>query len=219
MNNTIGIGILNIYDNSITLGKNTITTSIQNHKNSTWAKNYLLRNLICKGYEHLFILENSIKIINDDVFEKYIEAAQKSGIWHLMFKGNSNQKNAIDYNGIGIDFTNDINKHFCYYYRGIIKNVGFYDERYDKGILEQHDLTYKIIHKGLSPGWGWSPDLENSKDYIQVIHNTKIEKNQDWWYENTWFNHKHKISADKIPELEENVVLEKLNFIKEHYSK
>ena len=183
----------------------------------TWAKNRLIRMMLNDDCDHLFIIEDSVIIKNNNIFEKYIQAAKNSGIWCFLHS-NKEYQNDISYEDIKIGFSDELQNHLMYIFRGVIKNIGFFDERYDKGILETHDYVKRILDKGLLPGWCWFPDLYDSKEYIDTI---EIEEpiGQDWWYENIWFGHKHKERSDDIKKLNDNKVLNNLNFIKENYSK
>ena len=49
------------------------------------SKNILFRKLMEKGFEHIFIIEDDMLIKDKEVFNKYIEASQVSGIKHMMF--------------------------------------------------------------------------------------------------------------------------------------
>jgi hypothetical protein len=242
MNNKIGIGIICTHNNIETV-INSVNTShdlyvvsdkflsipnslkdkikeshiYYNDTPKTWAKNKLIRMMINDECDHLFILEDSIEIKNNDIFNAYINAAKISGMWCMLYNDKKEIVNDISYEDITIAFTKDIQNHLMYIFRGVIKNIGFFDERYDKGILENYDYLKKIIDKKLLPGWGWFPDLKNSNEYITILKTKEINQ-QDWWYENIWFNHKHKNRVDDIEPEKEDIILNNLEKIKKTYS-
>ena len=220
MKNKIGIGIIGDPKEYINLNDyiyfvEPVTKCI------TWSKNKLLYNLLNENCEHIFIMDDTIKILNYGVFDRYIEAASKSGIWYLIYSGDYKIKNAIDYNGIGIKFSETINKQFCYYYKGIIKNVGFFDERYSFGLLEQIDYTYRVMQKGLCPPWGWFADYEKSDQYIKQIKSPDLldSNQQNYWNENQWFKHKYSEFYHKIPGANHEVAIKNLEELKKNYGK
>lgn len=212
--NKIGIGLLKdadlAFDNTYKLPK---------YRNETWDKNVLLRDMINDNCEHLFLINSNIKNVDESVFEKYIFAAENSGLWVLLFKENNIPINSIQYNHIDISFQSKLTKSFTYIHRGIIKNVGFFDERYDNAILEHDDLIYRVIQRSLLPGWGWFPDIGESSNYINYDNQSIRLNDQIWFYEKTWFKHKNQIDIDDIKVLEESLILNNLEKIKELYGK
>jgi len=184
-----------------------------------WSKNNLLRMMINDECEHLFILKDNTAIQNKNIFNDYINAATKSGIWYLQFNENQKPKNSIAYDNVSISFSNEVCDNFFYIHRGVIKNIGFYDERYSFGYLEQTDLIYRLYKKNLLPGWGWFADLENSNSYISSVYNTLQLNKQKEYFEKTWFTFKNKTKPNEIPVTSESEVLKNLEKIKSQYAK
>lgn len=187
----------------------------------TWTKNKLLYQLLNDDCDHIFLMDDTVEILDVCIFANYIDAAKKSGIWYLMYRGDYKVKNSIDYDGVGISFSDTINKQFCYYYKGIIKNVGFFDERYSTGLLEQIDYTYRVIQKGICPPWGWFADYENSNQFIKQLKKPGLLdlNQQNYWNENQWFKYKHKEFYNKLSDTNHEIVIKKLEELKEQYGK
>lgn len=186
---------------------------------NAWAKNRLIRMMVNDECEHLFILEDGIKIQDKNVFNLYIEAASKSGLWTLLFKENQTPKNSIQYDTVGISFSKESCRSFFYIHRGVVKNIGFYDERYVHDYHEQTDLLYRILLKGLLPGWQWFPDLENSNNLLDFSAQTKQLDQQKEYFEKIWFNFKNKTEYNTISVTSESEVIKKLETIKNTYAK
>lgn len=201
------------------------------------SKNEALRMLLAKGGEHLFLLEDDILIKRHDVFEQYIKTASKTGIWHLNYalhgsynrddNNNAVVKNTIDYgDGIEAAFYHNILGAFSYYLKGVIKNVGYMDERYHNA-FEHVDHTYRIIQKGLHPPFWWFADIANSQDYIEdqtknyegsVIREDKdFQKN--FQEAMVWFKHKHGFIPQRVPETKEEEVLKQLEELQKNYAR
>jgi hypothetical protein len=190
----------------------------------SWCKNHLLRMMINDGHKHLFLIEDDIEVIDPTVFEKYIEAATKSGILSLSYKGYSKLRNTIDYDGIGISFAEEINRSFVYYPKSYIKTLGFFDERYDRSTIEHIDLTYRFCKAGILPPFGWFADLENSDKFLSTIPHTLTNKTseeykQNYWYECNWFKHKYGNFHFQIKPPTDQVVLEHIEKLKNIYGK
>jgi GT2 family glycosyltransferase len=201
------------------------------------AKNTALRYLIQQGCDHLFIIEDDILVENEKVFENYIKAARISGIYHLMFAlhgpanvkpdGTKNPRQIIDYgDGVEIGFYPNCVGAFCYFLKGIIKNVGYIDEIY-KNAWEHVEHTYKIIKKGLLPGYWWFPDIANSDLYLKEIASSEVNsviRKTDEWKKNMqmgaeYFKHTHGYYPTTVPDTKPEDILTKLKFIKENYGK
>lgn len=225
MNNKIGIGIINTTGNDptplcekIPLVESVRIESID--KSSTWTKNSLLYKLINDDCAHMFLIKDTITIKDSSVFDKYIETASKSGIWYLNYSNTYKVRNSIDYDGCGVSFADTINNQFCYYYKGILKNVGFFDERYAYGLLDQIDYTYRVTQKKLCPPWGWFADIENSNNYISAPSPGLIDNNQQiYWMENQWFKHRHKEFYHLLADTKEEDAIKTLEELKEQYAK
>jgi len=142
------------------------------------AKNTALRYLISQGCEYLFIIEDDILIKDDEVFERYIDAANITGLHHLMYAyhGPANKypsqdhpkpRLAVKFKEEGDDNSIWFNTHcvggFCYYHAGVIKNVGYMDENF-KNAWEHVEHSYRIVKAGILPAYWWWPILLNHLD-------------------------------------------------------
>jgi hypothetical protein len=191
----------------------------------SWCKNQLLRMMINDDCKHLFLLEDDIEIADPQVFEKYIAAAENTGILSLCYKGDSKVRNAIDINGTSIAFADTLNRSFVYYPKSFIKTLGSYDERYDKSTIEHIDLTYRFIKAGVLPPWGWFADLEGSELLIHMSPYKKpSDKNSEeykarYWYECSWFKHKYGSFHFQLPIGADTAVLAHIEKLKDMYGK
>lgn len=202
------------------------------------AKNQALRWLMVQGCDHLFILENDIIIKRADVFHAYIKAAEVSGIWHMNFsqhgpankKPNTEEKNprqVVDYgNGLQVALYPHCVGAFSYFYRGVIKAVGYHDERF-KNAFEHVEHTYRIIKKDLHPPFWWFADLPNSEEYLTEIpgsiQNSSIPHTKQWISNfqraNGWFEIKHGYAPTQVPDIAQEIVLEKIQNLEKNYAR
>lgn len=201
------------------------------------SKNEALRYLIDKGCDHLFLIEDDIVVKNQEVFNKYIETASVSGIWHLNYAlhgsynkdedGNPKIKYQVEYKpGVEVAFYHNITGALSYYLKGIIKNVGYMDERYHNA-FEHVDHTYRIIQKGLHPPFWYFADIANSGDYLEeqaenfeesVIRNeTEFAKN----FHDAMgvFQYKFGTIPQKVPETQPDQAIKILEEIQTNYAK
>tara|TARA_R110000822_G_scaffold1158_2_gene5195 strand:- start:9868 stop:10698 length:831 start_codon:yes stop_codon:yes gene_type:complete len=193
-------------------------------------KNTLLRGLIQDGCEHLFIIEENHQILKPEVFSEYIRHAKATGIWHWNFHsfskankqedGSMNPRQTIDYgDGVEVDFFPAVIGEFAYYLKGIIRNVGYMDERLSEAnCLENIEHTYRITRLGIIPPFWWFNDIANSSDYIKREEfpeelETRVRIAVGL------FEHLYKKKPEEIEDPKAEIVLKRLDFIQENYSK
>ena len=217
------------------------------------AKNRALRYLMEQECEHLFLIEDDVIIKDAGVFGAYLRGAQSSGIWHLNYalqgamnraqdvgaevdsldslsKLNNNSSPAprakLEYNDTKLAFYPHAIGSFQYFYKGIIKNVGYFDERFENA-FENVDYIYRVIKKGLHPPYGWFADLDNASFYLESLEDcmTNSElRNDDKYGENLlfgrqWFKGKYEITPEIIPDTQEQIAIKRINELKFKYAK
>lgn len=209
-------------------GQQDISKHVKNFKNESFliqhktnqgvgiSKNDALQYLLGQNVKHLFILEDDILILKDNVFDKYIEASKVSGIKHFNYGPGSpfnrkqdpnvqwdlhnrhlcnqhsepNPKKIIDY---GQDVKVSLFEHtvamFSYFDRDVLKQVGLHDEQFYNA-WEHVDLTYRIIKAGYHPPFWWFADIFDSHKYLTeapgAIDNSSIANKKEQWEKNVY---------------------------------
>lgn len=159
------------------------------------AKNNAIRTLMNRECEHIFLVENDQIIKTSEVWMKYINAANVTGITHLNFGYHGPANRTPDYkkpnpryiveypSGIKIALNAHSVGAFSYFNLRFIKEVGFHDE-YFKNAWEHVELCQRGIKKGLLPAFWWFPDVEGSNDWIEEIpgsiNNSSITHTETW---------------------------------------
>ena len=201
------------------------------------AKNQGMRALLKAGIELIFIMEDDMILKDPDIFKKYIETAQSSGIHHLNYAlhgpankkpdGTPNPRQIVDYGDIKVVLYPHCVGAFSYFLRGVILNTGYHDERF-KNAWEHVEYTYQIIKKGLHPPFWWFADIENSGNYITEIPGSIGEgssiSHTTEWTDNMkrgalWFEKKHNYIPVKVPDTSPEQVQEILTQIEDFYGK
>lgn len=194
------------------------------------AKNAALNNLLAKGCDYIFLIEDDMLIKRADIFDAYISASKKTGIQHFMFAyhGPANKNNVsggppnprvvVEYPG-GVRIA--LNQHcvgaFCMYTKESLEKVGLMDDVY-KNVWEHIDHSYRLVQHGYAPAYWWWPDLANSMDYITeqaCSEQSSVIRNREDWRSNIekgtkHFTLKHGVSPVSIPDKSFNEVREKL---------
>lgn len=201
------------------------------------AKNTALRHLVKSGCEHIFLIEDDILVNDSTVFQKYIETANESGLYHLIFgyngvvnvdlNGHPAPKTIIEYkNAVQVALNRNCTRGFCYYHVGVIKNVGYMDEVF-KNFWEQHDYSYRVVKSGLLPAYGWWPDLVNSYNYLGEIPPTECSSvsrtspdcMKDMQTGGEYFNHIHGYYPTTVPNITLDDVTKQLKTIQKAYAR
>jgi hypothetical protein len=162
------------------------------------AKNLALNFLLKQGCEHIFLMEDDVEILDEKVFELYINASKATGIKHfnyglhgnhnLDYLGRPNIRKTINYpNNTRINLYPNVLGAFSYYHKDVLNKVGLMDENFYNA-LEHVDHTYQIIKEGFHPPFRWFADVEGSKSYLRDIvpdhQQSKIRSEKD--FENTF---------------------------------
>lgn len=158
-----------------------INEIIQHKKNQGVgrSKNDALRFLMSKNCEHIFLLEDDIRIINKNVFDEYIRASSVSGIRHLNFafhgpankdvNGKPKEKLRVNFhNDVVLSFHSHLAGAFSYYHNSVIETVGYIDQRFVNA-YDHLDHTLQMIKTNLHPPFGWFVDLADSYKFIEDL--------------------------------------------------
>ena len=197
------------------------------------SKNDALKFLIEKDCTHLFLIEDDILIKDKNVFKKYIEAVNITGMKHFMFgyhgpankddSKNPNPRLVVEYSkDLSIAFNIHCVGAFCYYHKSVIDKVGLMDENYTNA-WEHVDHSYDIVKQGFIPAYWWWPDLSDSYNYLDEQacseENSAIRPRADWKTNietgARHFINKHYYSPINIPDTSDQDILEKLKLIKQ----
>jgi len=174
--------------------KNKINMGVGKSKNTLFREAFKLKKQ-GKNIQHIFIIEDDIIAKDLDVFIKYIEARNLTGIQHFCFgyhgpankngisKGKPAPRYVIDYGNVKIAINTHSVGAFCYYTTESLENVGLIDENFHNA-FEHVDHSYRIAKAGYTtPYWNWA-DLSNSYDLLDEIQcseeSSTIRPRKDW---------------------------------------
>jgi len=225
INKEIGIGILDIYSDEdlqnclasipddlknnvvVVCNKKTSKNCDRHYSNDVsfaTLRNYVLTQLRIKGFKYYFILNSNVKIINSKIFEKTIDVANTFGTWFITGSGDNNVVLEDDTNNLILNISPTLNTNFIFLYSGIIKNFGFFDERFfDTKDFDVLDYIVKMRNKKVYPPNHYNPTIEkddieesispiekiNFKD-IKDIGKDKMTRSMELTF--AYFYHEHK---------------------------
>lgn len=190
------------------------------------SKNKIFEYLLEKGCKHIFLIEDDMLIQDENVFDIYIDTANKTGIYHLMYlkvAGNDKHKR-LTYDNL--DLHKNPQGSFMYALDGIIKHVGEWDLNF-KNAFTHIDWTYRVIQKGLMPPFWWFPDVKGSDKLIKEIPGStenssitdKKHYKKNWQDSANYWVKKYGYSTNAIPDSTREQVIERLKFLKKNYAR
>lgn len=205
------------------------------------AKNQLLRKMRHAGFKYLFLIEDDVKIKDNSVFEVYIKTAAETGLWagqlsygghggsaggNIKIDGTPNVKEVVEYDTCSVSLYPQSFQAFTLYHANTIKFLGYFDDFYTNAV-EHLDHYYNAFLKGLGNYFWYFPDISNSWDYLEDIdtnHTGSIIRKDPEWKDNVgkamvWFQRKYGYIPVQIPHPQKDLVLKRLDFIEENYSR
>lgn len=137
-----------------------------------------------EAIEHVFIVNDTVEIIDDSIFQDYIDVAKKTKLNALYLCDNEDDPRGLNQNTrLTIDLgDNTLTLNFgtaanlVYLHKDVFKKVGFFDERY-RAAMEWSDFSYRISQKNLSTPFLWFPHVTSVED--KLILNDHVERYED----------------------------------------
>jgi hypothetical protein len=248
MNNKIGIGIIDIYDddsvNNIlqhipegahvsiaTCRKSSLNFKNINHKKMdnvslAYMKNYLLHDFRKNDLDYYFLLHSDQTVSDYAIYSRIIKKAETFGTWFLT----GSMPNCIDIeddNKEVLKISQNLNSKFIFTFKGIIKNNGFFSERYLNG-QNLHVLDYieGLRKKNLFLPPGYFPTIsenmvENKKTMTNPYFKDFPDPDKTLQYAYGYFMHKHKyIPGQNDPKsADQDEMLKQLEELQNNYAK
>jgi len=178
------------------------------------SKNKLMKHLYDAGCDYIFIIEDDMLIKDKNVFMKYIEAYQESGIQHFNYGPGSpfnrkqtiqnfdihnrhlldqhsppNPRLIVEYPNARIALYEHTVAMFSFFTKEVLEKVGYIDEQFYNA-WEHVDHTYRIALAGYHPPFWWFADIADSDKYLSeapgAIDNSSIADKKEQWHKNVY---------------------------------
>lgn len=160
------------------------------------SKNKAMQHLLDKGCDYIFIIEDDMRILRDDIFEAYINASKETGIHHFLFAyhgpankngisgGKPTPRTIIEYpSGLKLSLNQHCVGAFCMYTKESLLKVGLFDETFNNAFEHVHH-SYVLCKNDYCTEYWWWPDLADSLDFINEQacseQNSSIRPRNDW---------------------------------------
>jgi hypothetical protein len=227
MKNKIGIGILDIYNQELldqcyssipeelkenvfitSVGNNNLPKNVIQKKYTTdislaAMKNWIISQMRIKDLKYYFILDSNVLIKDPTIFEKVIKIAQTFGTWMMVGPSPLPLPIEDDEANVTLNVSLGLNTSFLFIYSGIIKNNGYFDERYfNTKNLDVLDYIIKLRTKGVYPPNNYNPIVQEGleivpsqilkKNHIDAFDMITRDMPKDVQLSYGYFYHKHK---------------------------
>lgn len=138
------------------------------------AKNVLLRSLISKGCDSLFLLEDDIIVKSDKALTEYVRIGEEYGYHNLCYAlhGPANIGNRVTGDGEISYYPNSVGA-FCYYTKKGLEasknpDGSYFDENFHNA-MEHVELTHRMSLLGLTQSFAMFPDIAKAGEYLTEI--------------------------------------------------
>lgn len=189
-------------------------------KNLVLREMYNAKNVNGEPYEWFFLVEDDVKIVNNKVWERYVETACDSGLVHFQLSygthggvvggsvnpdGSPNKAHIVKYSKNEVDFYSNSFAAFSIGHRSTLQQFGggnMYREDFINAAehLYAHHLMFK---RGMGTPFHYFADIHNSFEYIQdqdENHNKSAIRNNPEFMNNFLYSWKlFKSLTGKMP--------------------
>jgi GT2 family glycosyltransferase len=156
---------------------NYFTKVIKLDSKITENKNKALREGLKSKKDYIFLIEDNCKILDDSIFDKFIEVSQKTGIEALMWAyGSENQR--VNFNDDPyIEYFADFSTGFVMFTRNAVEKVGFMDEEMPENTWQDLEYAKRIGDMGLSTPFGMFASPKDINTYLKITKTKDEFKN------------------------------------------
>jgi hypothetical protein len=145
-------------------------------------KNKLLKDLINKGCDKLFLIQDGLKIKDNLVFEHFAIASDKTGLECMSLCGAelSNKKPIYTHDPY-INYWQFPGTIFAFYTANAAQKAGFMDEKFPADTWEDVEFMNRIADLGLTSPFGMFVGIKNEERYFELDVeelNKRVEKDK-----------------------------------------
>lgn len=197
-------------------------------KNIAQSRNDGLRIAQELGNEHIFLIEDDMICLNENIFDEYIRASFVTRLEYFCFAsyaweagpaGARTPRIKIEYDDKTIIscYKNTCNE-FTYRGLSVLEDVGLYRE--DMHSFFDIEWIYRVSQTKYAPPFWYFPDIHDADKYIKNNPDaqSRIDPTGDRWSKLTKdydiFNREHKKSIGEVPVVSNDVFIQKLRDIK-----
>jgi hypothetical protein len=136
--------------------------------NITQTKNRLLKEMLKSDKDYFFIVEDNCKVLDDKVYQIFIDTSKKTGIGALMWpRGSLNKKINFDDDPY-IEYWTDFVSSFSMFTREAVEKAGLMDEVMPPNTWQDLEYAKRIGDMGLSTPFGMFAAPKDIDKYFEI---------------------------------------------------
>jgi hypothetical protein len=190
-------------------------------------RNYLVSQMRLRDCKYYFILHSNAIIKDPNVFENTIKLAETFGTWAIMGESSDNIPLEDDVNNVTLNLSKNMNTEFMFLFSGIVKNNGYFDERFFNGKdIDVLDYILKLRKKGVYPPTNYHPTITGGIEYgIGNINKMGFKDIPDTdrtvqiAYGHFFNNNKYIPTENDPPHVSQEELLKSMEVIQKNYAK
>lgn len=133
-------------------------------------KNIVIQQLLNKGCEHIFLLEDDCLVTNNDIWQYCISFAKETGLLHFNWNDYRYKKWGVGECGkFKVSLCVHTEANFSYFHKTFLEKIRF-DENYING-WEHADLELQAEKHGFAPSFGIFISPSELNNYLKLIDN------------------------------------------------
>lgn len=140
-------------------------------------KNRLLKEMLASDCDYFFLVEENCKVLDDVVYQKFIETSKKTGIENLMWPRREMNKQLNFHDDKNVEYFADFVPSFAMYTRNAVEKVGFMDEMMPENTMQELEYAKRIGDAGLSTPFGMFASPRDIDKYFDISTPPKGYKN------------------------------------------
>lgn len=138
----------------------TQTKEYSSHVQLATMRNCLISQMRFRECKYYFILHSNQVITDPNIFENTIKLAETFGTWIIFGPTTDNIPLEDDENNLTLNLSKNLNTEFMFLFSGILKNNGYFDERFFNGKdIDVLDYVLKLRKKELYPPTNYHPSI------------------------------------------------------------
>lgn len=133
---------------------NYYTKVIKLDSNIAKSKNKALKEFLKSDKKYIFLIEENCKVVDDSVYQKFIEASEATGIHALMWARQDVNKRLPFDDDKWIQYYADFVSSFSMFTKEAVETVGFMDEEMPPNTWQDLEYAKRVGDKELSTPFG-----------------------------------------------------------------
>lgn len=146
---------------------NYCTKTIPLSENVAKEKNKALREMLKTDRDYFFLVEENCKVLDESVYDKFIEVCKATGIETLMWPQPQNPRLPFELDKY-ISYYKDFDSEFAMYTRKVVETVGFLDEEMPPNTWQELEYAKRIGDMGLSSPFGIFAAPKDVDKYFEI---------------------------------------------------